>query len=264
VAEFVWETIVCDLHWSAYHIAILTTLVCAAARDDANWTVKPWRHMLQSNSQIMKLALRGADEIGLSHELSGRISRLYVLADMEKESLEPLTKSASPYSKAERLQLREASDVWREIAREAKAIILLIEPDVKARLSETYARDSALLVGLLFDASNGATRAVSPSGELTFPELGQRRRAPRAMVSHRCKLELPNHVIPAQIEDVSREGLGIACTHALHINDCLCVRLSDGRRLKAKVARVLPGGLGLRLALPLLNEDPLFATAGHV
>ena len=175
-----------------------------------------------------------------------------------------MTKSASPCSEAERLQLSEVSEAWREIAREAKAVVLLIEPEVKARLSETYVRDSATLVALLFDAGNGATRAVSPSGELTFRVLSQRRRAPRVMVSYRCKLELPNHVIPAQIDDVSREGLGVTCAHALHVNDCLCVRLSDGRRLKAKVARALPGRLGLRLASPLLNDDPLFATAGQV
>jgi hypothetical protein len=263
VAEYLWETIICDLHWSAFHIAMLTTLVCAAARGKAEWTVKPWRHVLQSNAKIMKLALRDAPRIGLSQHLADRISNLYTVAGVAKQCLEPLTKTSSPYTQAERLQLREVSGGWRDIAQEAKSVILLIAPDVKLRLAENYTRDGAALVALLFDAGNGDIRRVGPSGELTLPELSQRRYAPRIIVSHRCKLELPDLVVLAQIDDVSREGLGGACAHLLRVNDDLCVRLSDGRRLKAKVARVSPGRFGLRLASPLPTDDPLFSVAGR-
>jgi hypothetical protein len=240
---------------------MLTTLVCAAARDEAEWTVKPWRHVLQSNAQILKLALRDAPKIGMSEQLSARIARLYTVAAAAKRSLEPLTNKTSAYSKAERLQLREVSGGWRQIAEEAKSVIVQIAPEVKRRLAENYVRDSAMLVALLFDASNGNTSRVSPSGELTFPELSQRRSAPRVKVSHRCKLELPHTVVSAQIDDVSREGLGVACAHVLNVNDSLSVRLSDGRRLKAKVARVLPGRLGLRLDSALPADDPLYSAA---
>ena len=102
---------------------------------------------------------------------------------------------------------------------------------------------------------------MSSSGELTLPEFSQRRSAPRVRVSHLCNLELPNFVVSAQIDDVSREGLGGACEHALRVNDSLCVRLSDARRLKAKVARVVPGRFGLRLTSPLSTDDLLYSVA---
>jgi hypothetical protein len=83
------------------------------------------------------------------------------------------------------------------------------------------------------------------------------------LVSHRCKIELPDLVVPAEIENVSREGLGVVCAHESRVNDSLRVRLSDGRRLNAKVMRALPGRLGLRLDSPLSTDDPLFSAAGR-
>ena len=93
---------------------------------------------------------------------------------------------------------------------------------------------------------------------MTPPALQQRRQAPRALVRRSCKLIVAGAEFEAEVTDVSRDGLGIACRAAVGAQQEVEV-VVGGRRLPAIVMRRNGERIGLRLKQPLAVTDPLFA-----
>lgn len=257
--DFLLETLLCDLHWSMLHIGAFSTLVNACLRSEEEWTLRPWRHILHDNQKIVQLALRYCADIGLSSAISEEISKLYMELAKVKLLTVPLTASSRAYTPAERQQLSQLASKWRLLCQNAGHILARLEPDVRARLSGPYAGDSRTLVRFLTEAASGDTKCVSRWGEITLPTLAQRRLAPRREVHRPCWLITADRKLPAVLDDVSRNGIGILCSAPLVDGQPITVELDDGRILSATVVRQIGERVGLALKTPLANDDPLFA-----
>ena len=257
--DFLLETLVCDLHWSVLHIGAIATLVNACLRTDAKWTLRPWRHILHDNQKIVQLALRYSADIGMSGAVGGEISKLYMELANVKTLTAPLTKSLSGYSLTERQHLSQVAAKWRLLCQNAAHILSRLEPDVKRRLVGPYADDSRTLVRFLSEAASGDTKCVSRWGEITLPTLGQRRHAPRREIRRPCSLISADRKVAAILDDVSRNGVGVICTHPLVEGQAISIELDDGRVLKGAVVRQRGERVGLTLEAPLAGDDPLFA-----
>lgn len=257
-SNFLFENVICDLYWSALHIATLCTLLNAIGKANTQWTLRPWRHLLYDNSKIMLLALRYSEEIGLSAEAGGQLSGLYSEMAVAKKAMHPLTSSVKNYTPSELMLATKTAAKWRQLSQTATQVMNAIEPVVKNRLPGPYSADARTLVGFLRDAATGDTKRVSPAGEISLPALNQRRKAPRIAVDRPCRLLLPSLTLSAKLEDVSSHGLGVICGHAFPKRQPLTVELDDGRLLKATVVRQNGDRVGLSLARPLANNDPLF------
>jgi hypothetical protein len=72
-------------------------------------------------------------------------------------------------------------------------------------------------------------------------------------------LILPGGQAQAEIEDASRNGLGLICGLPACEGETAVVELADGRRLTAVVARRSGDHVGLKLSTALSSNDPLFA-----
>jgi hypothetical protein len=131
--------------------------------------------------------------------------------------------------------------------------------ETRRRLPAAYDEDGRALIAFLGEAAKGDTRRVGRAGEIELPRLRQRRSSPRAAVRHACALLLPEGRVAAEIEDVSRNGLGLRCQERLRVGQEVVVELESGRKLTGVVARANGEQAGLKLSGPLPSNDPLFA-----
>jgi hypothetical protein len=254
-----YETIVCDVEWSALAVGALSMLLSAAARPGAIWTLHPSRHLLYGDAKAILLALRYGTNVGVPADAVAKLNRLYGEISAAKLQLVALA-APEVYDRAQRASLPKHGEVWRRLAGDASNAIEALEPSIRDRLNETYARDAATLRHFLTEAARGDCRAVDEGGKIKLPKLSQRRRTPRAVVDRPCEVILPSGKFGARLNDVSRNGLGIVCDGPLAEGQSLVVALPDGRRMEATIVRRYGANAGLSLRQALAATDPLFCS----
>jgi hypothetical protein len=259
VADYLFETVICDLHWTALQAGSIAMVVEACSKTDAGWTLWVCRHGLGDNCDVMRLALRFHDDMGMNTAMAAQIAGLYESVSEAKASIVDLARIAALYTVPQRKAVAQAAERWRRVSREAVEVLKAINAVMSRRLPPRYAEDERALVAFLEEAARGDTRGVSVFGELTAPRLRQRRRTPRISSRVSCRLILPGGQTRAEIEDVSRNGIGLICTAPAREGEAAVVELPDGRRLTAVVARRNDDHVGLKLSTALSSNDPLFA-----
>ena len=232
-------------------------VVEACSKTDAGWTLRSWRRGLGDDCEVMRLALRFQDDMGLNKAIAAQIAGFYDSVSDAKASIVDLAKIAVLYTVPERRALVQAAERWRSLCRRAVEVLKAVNGEVSRRLPALYAEDNRALVAFLEEAARGDTRRVSAFGELTAPRLQQRRRSPRILLRVSCRLILPRGQAWAEIEDASRNGLRLMCSLPAREGDAAVIELADGRRLTAVVARRSGDHLGLNLSTALPSRDPL-------
>ena len=76
--NFLFETVICDLHSTALQVGCIAVVVAACSKSDAGWTLRAWRHGLFDDCEAMRLALRFRDQIGLNTTITAK-SRDYTI-----------------------------------------------------------------------------------------------------------------------------------------------------------------------------------------
>ena len=246
-ADHLLETVICDLHWTALQAGSIAMVVEACSKTDAGWTLKAWRRGLGDDCEVMRLALRLQDDMGLNKAIAAQIAGLYDSVSDAKASIVDLAKIAVP----ERRALAQAAERWRSLCRRAVEVLKAANGEVSRRLPALYAEDSRALAAFLEEAARGDTRRVSAFGELCPPALRQRRRTPRILSHVSCRLILPRGQAWAEIEDASRNALGLMCSLPAREGDaavietavalCGCVRRVRLRMAHSRFARGVAG-----------------------
>ena len=255
---YLFESLICDLHWSALHLGALTNLINAYAHSDATWTLKSWRHLLHDNAQIVTLALRYHDNMGLTAGLAGRIAGVYVGVSGLKRDVAPLAGQQKYGSREHQLLAQRLAMSSRTICADTVEVFGALESPVSKVLAKSYSDDSKLLVRFLKSTASGIQEHVNHLGEITLPKLNQRRRTPRAASHQGCRIIVEGITTSAVILDISREGLGVSCEHPLALDQEIVIQLEDGRQLDGKVVRLSGKQAGIILSRPLSNQDPIF------
>jgi hypothetical protein len=255
--DFLFETVICDLHWTALQVGSVAMVAEACSKTDAGWTLRAWRHGLGDDCEVMRLALRFRDDMGLNTAIAAQIAGLYDSVSDAKAGIVGLAKIATLYTVPERKAVAQAAERWRRLSREAVEVLKAVNGVMSRRLPALYAEDHRALVAFLEEAARGDARRVSVFGELSAPALRQRRRTPRNSSRVSCRLMLPHGEARAEIEDVSRSGLGLMCSVPANEGEAAVVELADGRRLTGVVARRSGDHVGLKLSTALSSSDPL-------
>jgi len=252
-ADFLFESVVCDLHLAALATGSFAMLMTARSIADAAWTLKSWRAVLIDDGHTMRLTLRFRTDMGMSAATAAQLAKLYAgLARAKSETPDDNRLS-------ERAATSRSAEQWRRLSAEFKSALEAVMSETRRRLPAPYDADGRGLIAFLGEAANGDTRRVGRSGEIELPRLRQRRSSPRIAVRHVCALLLPGGRVAAEIEDVSRNGLGLRCQQKLSEGQEVVVELEGGRKLTGVVARVQGEQAGMRLSAPLPSNDPLFA-----
>jgi hypothetical protein len=256
-ADFLFESVVCDLHMAALAAAGFTLLLSARAAG-AQWSLRAWRSRLHDDVKSMQLTLRFHDEMGMPAATAARIAAVY--GELARATAE--TPGEAELAAADKTALVRCAEQWRRLCAGFGATMEAIGPKGERRLPVSYDEDRLALAALLNEAARGDTHRVNGSGEVDLPKLRQRRSAPRASVRHTCALITPERRVGAMIEDVSRGGLGVRSRTPLRVGEEVMIELTGGRRLSGVVARVSGEQAGLRLSAPLAANDPLFGKSG--
>ncbi len=256
-AQLLLETTVCDLHLTALHIGILTTLLSASTQSGREPRLRPWRHLIFQDSEAMLLALKYCQETELPGSIGLEMVRFYKKLPAAKAKLEPLTTERGDRSAAWRGECESAAREWRQLATEAQALLKTLRTLTQRRLESSFVTDNQTLILFLGEAISGQVQRISPHGEITPLALLQRRTAPRMRTGGACRVIIGNAAFSAEFLDVSRGGVGLRCKAPAEIGQTLDVELSGNRRIGATVVRKDAGGLGLKFDVPLHVDDPL-------
>ena len=254
--KFLLELIIADLHWSALQIASLALLTAAAAATGSTAELHACRHLVYDDTRVMRLALRYSSEAGLPDDLGRKLDQLYIAIG---EALTPMGPFVQPIAltRAMREQLPRVLPVLRKTAQHSAECLTALEGVTRAALSSDYGEDSLVIRQFLGRAVRGDLVDLDRGGVLVAPRLMQRRHSPRIKTSRPCKLITGTDEFPAELVDVSREGLGVVCKCSLALGDKVSV-LIGSRMLEATIKRLSGPQLGLILTKALPMGDPLF------
>ena len=257
-ADFLFESVICDLHLAALGAGGFAMLLTARAAADAAWTLQAWRSRLHVDGETMQLSLRFHADMGMPAATAALVAGVY--ASLARATAQ--TPGEAGRSNPDRTALARSAEQWRGLSGEFGALLGALAAEVRRRLSAAYNEDSQALIAFLREAAAGDVRRVSRFGEIELPRLRQRRSAPRTEVRHACALIIPAGRFAAEIEDVSRNGLGLRCRQSLRVGDDVVIEVAGGRRLSGVVARSHGQQAGVRLNAPLGAVDSLFGRIG--
>jgi len=253
---FLFELIVCDLHWSAIQTGALGMMASAAVAATNSQGFKLSRHLAYDDFSVTRLALRFAVGIDLSNEQRNLLDRTYADLQQTVAHLKPFM-TQDTLTPVQRELMRRLLPGLRRVALAAAETIERIEPLYRMRLDPGFAFDAAVIRKFLARAARGERDEFGVDGVLRLPQLRQRRKSPRLPIERPCRLALPVGEVAAVLLDVSREGVGLRSQSAVSLGQRVAVVIG-ARRLEANVARVEGDLVGLHLARPLQLSDPLF------
>lgn len=258
--SFLFEALICEFHWTALQIAAVTSVMNACLSSGRPWTMRSCRNLLPVEASVVSLALRSWQEMGIAKEIALRIDRIYLDLAHAKRLTEPfidVTDTRGMSGKIDFIKLEQLTVFWRKLTKDTFDAIHALEPEARWRMNGLYSQNTLILGKFLKEAVDGRHSCVDSLGEVALPVLPQRRRAPRFALLEHCKVETRGITVPAFAHDISKNGIGIACKHALALKETVIIELSSGRRFKAVVVWGKDGRVGLHFDKPLANNDPL-------
>lgn len=257
-----FEMLVSDLQWSSLHIGTIGCLLNAGRREGTTISLAPWRHVLHDDGPAVQLGLRFCRDMGLTTDVEKKLHALCEeLSTVTRATARLVAFGRSPGA-SHRLQLSSMSEAWQGLAQKAIDALTSLRNDVRDRLDSRYSQSSDILVGFLKEVVAGSAHRVNAQGEITLPDLPQRRRRPRADIRIPCRILTHDGAVRAIILDISRSGFGVECEARLQPRQLVTVELQDRRRLPANVVWQRASRIGLRLAALLPIDDPLLAKTG--
>ena len=115
-SDYLFETLVCDVHSCAMQIGVIATMLNASQKPDLIGGLRSCRHMLHDDSKIMTLALRYGSEAGLSPGLAAKLDRLYTGVGGAKRRIAPLLAAKDAALAGDSLFLGMVRDVIQRYA----------------------------------------------------------------------------------------------------------------------------------------------------
>jgi hypothetical protein len=160
--------------------------------------------------------------------------------------------------RASALHLLGLANIWRHACETGLAATRQLH-GLLAVLPPQYTSNSRLLIELLQETIAGGSPCIDEHGQISFPELPQRRRSARRTLCQPCTLTHNRTTSPAFVRDVSPGGFGLERVPLLAPKSVVLIELASGRRFTGVVAWCNGGAAGVRLSRTLLPNDPLLS-----
>lgn len=152
-----------------------------------------------------------------------------------------------------------ASESWREAAaatsrflRELRRLLICEHVPVADDEHDELQR-------LLAACEAGDHPLLDATGDVRLPEPFERRRSQRARLGAPAVVTTQSGERAAVIRDMSSTGLGLDMAWDLPVGTAVVVRTGPTLRLDGVIVWSEAGRLGMRLAVPLTGDDPLYA-----
>lgn len=253
---YLLASIASDLHLCGIEVGATTICLedCLSPKTDN--PLRTCNRLLLADSNAMGLALRYGAEVGLDHVLVSEVEKQYALALQERARLTPYMRSMS-LNQAQCVALGAFRGSWRDLAGSLAKTIGRFRSNVGRRLDAEYVADAQAVEEFLNQASMGQHALLDREGNFRAPRLRQRRRTPRVKSQQSCRILTAEGSFSAMLEDLSRTGAGVICSHTINLGAEVRILLSSGRTLPATVARRSGNRYGFTLHRRLAIDDPL-------
>jgi hypothetical protein len=256
-----FEAMVCEFHWTALQIGAMTSCMNAALALGRAWVLRSCTNLIPVQATVVGVALRGWKDLGLSRELTSKISRVYLeLADAKRLSI-PLIQNAGTFGQPTipPAKLEQMAALWRKLCEDCNEAVQELEPETRWRLSGLYTANTLMLGKFLKDVVAGGYGSVNQFGEVAMPLLPHRRRMQRYSLLQPCRIVTRGGTYVALARDISKCGLGLTSDQEFPLRDTVMIELRSGRRIKGIVVWSKGTKLGVQFENPLADNDPLLA-----
>ena len=256
----VLEALVCETHSAALLAGTVASAVNAFKRTDTDKRDAALRPYVPREPALISVLRNGMLETDIDEDT------LAVICDFF-DDLAPARIAIDQYfadanhigtERASVLHLQALSNSWRRACEDALVAVRQLHGYL-GRLPSQYTSNSEVLIELLQKAAKGGSPCVDEKGEITIPDLPQRRHTARHSICQPCTITYNRTTAPAFVRDVSPGGFGLERVPQLDPKTLVLVELPSGRRFTGVVVWCNGTSAGVRFSKALLPNDPLLS-----
>lgn len=254
------EAFVCETHSAALLAATITSAVNAFKRKDVDKSEAALRPYVPREPALISVLRNGMLETDLDEDTLAVISDFFDDLAPARIALDQYFADANHIGteRASALHLLPLSNSWRRACEDALVAARQLHGYL-GRLPSQYTSNSQVLIELLQEAAHGGSPCLDDEGQISIPELPQRRRTARRTICQPCTITYNRMTAQAFVRDVSPGGFGLERVPQLVPKCLVLIELPSGRRFTGVVAWCNGSSAGVRFSRTLLPNDPLLS-----
>jgi len=254
------EALVCETHSAALLTATIASAVNAFKRHDTVRSEDELKPYVPREPALISVLRNGMLETDLDEDTLAIISDFFNDLAPARIALDQYFADANHIGteRASALHLLGLSNLWRRACEDALVAARQLHGYL-GRLPSQYTSNSKVLIELLQDAVVGGSPCIEEHGQISIPELPQRRRNARRTICQPCTITHNRMTSKAFVRDVSPGGFGLERVPQLLPKTLVLIELPSGRRFAGVVAWCNGSQAGVRFSRTLLPNDPLLS-----
>ncbi len=254
------EALVCETHSAALLTATIASAVNAFKRHDTVRSEDELKPYVPREPALISVLRNGMLETDLDEDTIAIISDFFNDLAPARIALDQYFADANHIGteRASALHLLGLSNLWRRACEDALVAARQLHGYL-GRLPSQYTSNSKVLIELLQDAVVGGSPCIDEQGQISIPELPQRRRNARRTICQPCTITHNRMTSKAFVRDVSPGGFGLERVPQLLPKTLVLIELPSGRRFAGVVAWCNGSQAGVRFSRTLLPNDPLLS-----
>jgi len=254
------EAFVCETHSAALLAATIASVVNAFKRQDVDKSEAALKPFVPREPALIAVLRNGMLETDLDEDTLGIISDFFDDLAPARIAIDQYFADANHIGtdRASVLHLLPLSNTWRRACQDAVVAARQLHGYL-GKLPAQYTSNSEVLIKLLEEAAAGGSPCLNARGQISIPDLPQRRRTARRTICQPCKITYNRTTAQAFVRDVSPGGFGLERAPQLAPKSLVLIELPSGRRFAGVVTWSNGPSAGVRFSRTLLPNDPLLS-----
>jgi hypothetical protein len=254
------EALVCETHSTGLLSATIASAVNAFKSNNAPKSEAQLKPYVPREPAIISVLRNGMLEMDLDEDTIAVVIDLFDDLGPARIAIDQYFADANHIGedRAAALHLLPLSNSWRRACEDALVAVRQLHGYL-GRLPAQYTSNSKVLIELLEQAARGGSPCLDGNGNISIPELPQRRRTARRTICQPCTITHNRTVSRAFVRDVSPGGFGLERVPKLVPKSLVLIELPSGRRFTGVVAWCNGSAAGIRFSRTLLPNDPLLS-----
>jgi len=256
----VLEAFVCETHSAALLAATIASAVNGFKRSDTDKREAALKPYVPREPALISVLRNGMLETDLDEDTVAVISDFFDDLAPARIAMDQYFADANHIGteRASVLHQQPLVNSWRRACENALVAVRQLHGYL-GRLPTQYTSNSRVLIDLLQKAANGGTPCLDTKGQISIPDLPQRRHTARQSICQPCTITYNRTTAEAFVRDVSPGGFGLERVPQLAPKTLVLVELPSGRRFTGVVVWCRDSTAGVRFTRPLLPNDPLLS-----
>jgi hypothetical protein len=254
------EAFVCETHSAALLTAAIASVINAFKRSDLDKSEAALKPYVPHEPALIAVLRNGMLETDLDEDTLAIISDFFDDLAPARIAIDQYFADANHIGSARAAVLHQLplSNTWRRACEDALVAVRQLHGYL-GQLPSQYTSNSEVLIELLQEAATGSSPCLDVNGQISIPDLPQRRRTARRTLCQPCKITYNRTTSQAFVRDVSPGGFGLERAPQLPPKSLVLIELPSGRRFTGVVVWSNGSSAGVRFSRTLLPNDPLLS-----